>query len=91
MTRSDELIRQVTVSCIEQGLLLFRIRNELRMTINAYQRAYESGVKFGLNKAIWAELKLEQKRSEVSLNHHHHRHHHETLNQFSSCLLTLTN
>lgn len=31
----DELIRQVTVNCIEQGLLLFRIRNEFKMTLAA--------------------------------------------------------
>lgn len=62
----DELIRQVTVGCIEQGLLLFRVRNELRMTINYYRRAYESGVKFGINKAIQAELELERQRSKVS-------------------------
>lgn len=31
----DELIRQVTVNCIEQGLLLFRVRNQLKMTLAA--------------------------------------------------------
>lgn len=29
----DELIRQVTVNCAERGLLLLRIRDEIRMTI----------------------------------------------------------
>ncbi|KAF4677168.1 hypothetical protein FOL47_003010 [Perkinsus chesapeaki] len=33
----DELIRQVTLDCPERGLLLLRIRNEIRMTIAAYQ------------------------------------------------------
>lgn len=64
--QTDELIRQVTVGCIEQGLLLFRIRNELRMTINYYRRAYESGVKFGLNKAIEAELTLIENDGKVN-------------------------
>lgn len=63
--RVDELIRQVTIGCIEQGLLLFRIRNELRMTIKYYRKAYESGVIFGLNKAIDAEVKLEKSTNQV--------------------------
>ena len=61
----DELIRQVTVSCVEQGLLLFRIRNELRMTIGHYREAYESGVSFGLRKAIEAETKLAKIQAQV--------------------------
>lgn len=48
------------MSCIEQGLLLCRVRNELWHTIQCYEKAYESGVTFGLNKALRAELKLEE-------------------------------
>ncbi len=33
----DELIRQVTISCAERGLLLLRVRDEMRVTIAAYQ------------------------------------------------------
>jgi dynein light intermediate chain len=33
----DELIRQVTINCSERGLLLLRIRDEIRMTLAAYQ------------------------------------------------------
>ncbi len=33
----DELIRQVTVNCAERGLLLLRVRDEMRMSITAYQ------------------------------------------------------
>ncbi|MCO5613321.1 hypothetical protein L7F22_067597 [Adiantum nelumboides] len=51
----DELIRQVTVNCAERGLLLLRVRDELRMTIAAYQTLYESSVAFGLRKALQAE------------------------------------
>jgi len=51
----DELIRQVTISCAERGLLLMRIRDELRMTIAAYQTLYESSVAFGMRKALQAE------------------------------------
>lgn len=51
----DELIRQVTINCAERGLLLLRVRDEIRMTIAAYQTLYESSVAFGMRKALWAE------------------------------------
>eukprot|EP00037_Helgoeca_nana_P014381 m.134169 g.134169 ORF g.134169 m.134169 type:complete len:257 (-) comp22526_c0_seq1:213-983(-) len=51
----DELIRQVTINCAERGLLLLRIRDEIRMTIAAYQTLYESSVAFGMRKALQAE------------------------------------
>ena len=52
---TDELIRQVTVNCAERGLLLLRIRDEIRMTIAAYKTLYESSVAFGMRKALQAE------------------------------------
>ena len=51
----DELIRQVTVSCAERGLLLLRVRDEARMTIRAYKILYESSIAFGMRKALQAE------------------------------------
>ena len=32
----DELIRQITISCAERGFLLVRVRDEIKMTIQAY-------------------------------------------------------
>lgn len=32
-----QVIRQVTVGCAERGLLLLRLRDEMRMTLTAYQ------------------------------------------------------
>lgn len=55
ITRKDELIRQVTINCAERGLLLLRVRDEIRMTIAAYQTLYESSVAFGMRKALQAE------------------------------------
>ena len=37
----DELIRQVTINCAERGFLLVRVRDEIKMTIQAYQTLYE--------------------------------------------------
>lgn len=51
----DELIRQVTINCAERGLLLLRVRDEIRMTIACYQTLYESSIAFGMRKALQAE------------------------------------
>ncbi|KAM0730672.1 33 kDa inner dynein arm light chain, axonemal [Formica fusca] len=51
----DELIRQVTVNCAERGLLLLRVRDEIKMTLAAYQTLYQSSIAFGMRKALQAE------------------------------------
>ena len=51
----DELIRQVAINSPERGLLLLRVRDEIRMTIAAYQTLYESSIAFGMRKALQAE------------------------------------
>ncbi|XP_020510876.2 axonemal dynein light intermediate polypeptide 1-like [Labrus bergylta] len=51
----DELIRQVTINCAERGLLLLRVRDEIQMSIAAYQTLYESSVAFGMRKALQSE------------------------------------
>ncbi|NXF82313.1 IDLC protein, partial [Sclerurus mexicanus] len=71
----DELIRQTTVNCAERGLLLLRVRDELQLTLAAYQALYESSVAFGVRKALQAEqgkalmekriAELEEERSEL--------------------------
>ena len=55
LTAVDELIREVTINCAERGLLLLRVRDEMRMTIAAYQTLYESAVAFGMRKALQTE------------------------------------
>ncbi|CAG6014694.1 axonemal dynein light intermediate polypeptide 1 isoform 1-T2 [Menidia menidia] len=64
----DELIRQVTINCAERGLLLLRVRDEIQMTIAAYQTLYESSIAFGMRKALQAEqgkADMEQKISDL--------------------------
>jgi len=48
----DELIRQITINGPERGLLLMRVRDEIRMTIDAYKTLYESSVTYGTRKDI---------------------------------------
>lgn len=52
---ADELIRQVTLNLPERGLLLLRVRDEMKLTISAYQTLYESSVAFSTRKAIQAQ------------------------------------
>uniref|UniRef100_A0A3B3ZE33 Axonemal dynein light intermediate polypeptide 1 n=1 Tax=Periophthalmus magnuspinnatus TaxID=409849 RepID=A0A3B3ZE33_9GOBI len=64
----DELIRQVTINCAERGLLLLRVRDEIQMTIAAYQTIYESSVAFGIRKALQSEhgkADMEKKNAEL--------------------------
>lgn len=51
----DEIIRQVTLAEPERGLLLVRVRDEIRMTIAAYQTLYQSSVTFAMRKQLQAE------------------------------------
>ena len=51
----DEIIRQVTINCPERGLLLMRVRDELKLTIAAYQTLYKSANLFGSKKQIESE------------------------------------
>jgi len=65
----DELIRQITINCPERGLLLLRVRDEIRMTIDAYKTLYDSSVTFGVRKQLQSdqgmpELELQVKELE---------------------------
>jgi len=62
----DELIRQVTINCAERGLLLLRVRDEIRMTTAAYQTLYESSIAFGMRKALMSEQKKGEMEGEIA-------------------------
>ena len=51
----DELIRQITLNCLERGILLTRIKKELNMTVNSYQSLYESSIAYGIRTLLLAE------------------------------------
>lgn len=61
----DELIRQITISCPERGLVLLRVRDELRMTLAAHKALYETGYAFGVRKAAIAEHGLPEMRQRI--------------------------
>lgn len=51
----DEIIRQVTINCSERGLLLMRIRDEMVMSMDAYETLYCSSIAFGMRKALQSQ------------------------------------
>merc|ERR1712113_587551 len=70
----DELIRQVTINCAERGLLLLRVRDEIRMTIAAYQTLYESSVTFGTRKQLQSEQGKAETEQMIAENEEQKRH-----------------
>ncbi|KAM9435499.1 axonemal dynein light intermediate polypeptide 1-like [Clarias gariepinus] len=62
----DELIRQITINCAERGVLLLKIRDEIRMTLAAHQTLYESSVAYGLRKALQAERDKEDMDKKIA-------------------------
>ena len=61
----DELIRQVALDGPERGLLTMRVRDELRMTIDAYKTLFASSVTFGIKKQLRAEEGLPALEAQV--------------------------
>ena len=61
----DELIRQITLNCLERGILLTRIKKELRMTINSYQSLYESSIAYGIRTLLLAEEEKKHLEEEI--------------------------
>lgn len=51
----DELIRQVTINCLQRGILLIRVKKEVEMTVNSYQSLYESAIAYGIRTALISE------------------------------------
>eukprot|EP00753_Platysulcus_tardus_P001990 PLAT1160.1.p1 GENE.PLAT1160.1~~PLAT1160.1.p1 ORF type:complete len:245 (+),score=87.58 PLAT1160.1:26-760(+) len=51
----DEMIRQITLISPERGLLLLRVRDQLRMTIASYQTLYATSLAFGMRKTMQAD------------------------------------
>ena len=51
----DEIIRQVTIDNPERGLLLLKVRDEIKMSIASYQILYESSILYGIRKQLQAE------------------------------------
>jgi len=62
----DELIRQVTINCLERGILLMRIKKELVMTVESYQNLYESALAYGIRVLLLAEEDKKKLEEEIA-------------------------
>jgi dynein light intermediate chain len=60
----DEIIRQVTIDCSARGLLLVRIRDEMRTTMTSYQMLYESAITWGMRKSMQLEQAKDERMAE---------------------------
>ena len=64
----EEIIRQVTINCLQRGDLLNRIKLEMNYEINYYRQLYESLIAFSLRKVLQEKKKvimLENKKSKL--------------------------
>ncbi|KAL3674252.1 hypothetical protein V7S43_000210 [Phytophthora oleae] len=62
----EEIIREVACECPERGLVLLRVRDELRLTIEAYQTLYHNSIAYGRQKAVQAEAGIGELEKEMS-------------------------
>lgn len=53
----DELIRQITINCLQRGELLNHIKEQMKETINYYQKLYESSMSFAMRKVLREQKK----------------------------------
>ena len=56
----------MTLESAERGLLLLRVRDEIRMTIDAYKTLHESSVTFGVRKALQGEEGVADMEAEIA-------------------------
>jgi len=61
----NELIRQVAINCPERGLLLMKVRDEMKITTAAYKALYESSVVFGVRKQVQAEAGVQSMENQI--------------------------
>ena len=61
----DEIIRQVTIDNPDRGLLLLRVRDEIKMSIASYQILYESAILYGIRKQLQAEDTREELKKQL--------------------------
>ena len=56
----DELIRQITINCLQRGELLNHIKEQMKETINYYQKLYESSMGFAMRQVLREHKKMEK-------------------------------
>jgi dynein light intermediate chain len=67
----DELIRQITINCLQRGELLNHIKEQMKETTNYYQKLYESAMSFAMRKVLREQKKrkkLEYKEQTLNMD-----------------------
>ena len=62
----EEIIRQVTINCLQRGDLLNRIKLEMKYEINYYRDLYESLIAFSLRKDLQEKKKMIKLKDKMS-------------------------
>jgi dynein light intermediate chain len=60
----DELIRQITINCLDRGILLNRIKRETEMTINSFQNLTDSAIAYGVRTYLNVRYRIKQNEEE---------------------------
>ena len=61
----DDIIRQVTINCLERGILMKLVKEERKMTIEAYQNLYQSSIAFGVRSWLMAEEEKKKLKKQI--------------------------
>lgn len=61
----DELIRQVTINCLERGILMKLVKIEYENQMKTYQNLYQSSIAYGVRKYLMANQEKEQVDQEI--------------------------
>ena len=65
----DEIIRQVTTTCPERGLLLSRVRDEIDTTIAGYKSLIDTASSLGMRKVMRRNIQREIEKEHVGLEY----------------------
>jgi dynein light intermediate chain len=63
----DELIRQVTINCLERGILMMLVKQESVKTMKAYQDLYQSSIAYGIRNGLIAEEEKKKMKSKIEV------------------------
>ena len=60
----DELIRQVTINCLERGILMMLVKTEYESQMKTYQNLYQSSIAYGIRTCLIVEDEKKRMRNE---------------------------
>lgn len=59
------MLRQIALQCPERALVLLRLRDEQRMTMEVYQTLYHESLGFGQSQAVQVEKRIQPAQDKV--------------------------